>query len=184
MGSSMAWTIGGGTILYDLFAHRHSRDIEIFVSDPQILLFLTPRSNEVAEQVANAGSYVESSNFIKFVTQAGEIDFIVAPRLTSPYAIPRGICGHRAMVETPVEILATKVLYRAESFTARDISDLVFAMEARRRTRRASTNQFRDISYFTYARSRRSRASGSIVRSVSESDSPHSFRSAFCPPAV
>jgi hypothetical protein len=129
MGSKIDWTIGGGTMLNDMFAHRESKDIDIFVSDPQILLFLTPRSNDVAEQIGDAGSYVESSNFIKFVTRNGEIDFIVAPRLTKPHAIPRDIGDHPAMVETPVEILAKKVLYRAEAFTGRDLFDLAFLIE-------------------------------------------------------
>lgn len=110
MGGRIDWTIGGETMLHDMFAHRESKDIDIFVSDPQILLFLTPRSNDVAEQIGDAGSYVESSNFIKLVTRTGEIDFIVAPHLTKPHAIEREIGGHTAMVETPVEILAKKVL--------------------------------------------------------------------------
>ncbi len=74
------WTIGGGTMLDDMFGHRDSKDIDIFVSDPHYLLFLTPRLNATAEAIAD--KYIEASNTIKIIVAAGEIDFIVAPRLT------------------------------------------------------------------------------------------------------
>ncbi|MGD0107518.1 MAG: hypothetical protein ABSC06_26290 [Rhodopila sp.] len=57
------WTIGGGTMLDDMFGHRDSRDIDIFVPDPQFLLFLTPRVNAKAEAIAD--KYIEASNAIK-----------------------------------------------------------------------------------------------------------------------
>jgi hypothetical protein len=130
MGGKISWTIGGGTMLHELFAHRYSHDIDIFVNDPQVLLYITPRTNDVADQVCHAGSnYIESSNFIKFVTPDGEIDFIVAPRLTTPHALERSIGSRQAMVETAAEILAKKLLYRAEQFTGRDIFDLAFLIE-------------------------------------------------------
>ncbi len=130
MGSKISWTIGGGTMLHELFAHRYSHDIDIFVNDPQVLLYITPRTNDVADQVCHTGSnYIESSNFIKFVTPGGEIDFIVAPRLTTPHALERAIGSRQAMVETATEILAKKLLYRAEQFTGRDIFDLAFLIE-------------------------------------------------------
>jgi hypothetical protein len=92
MGSRIGWSIGGGTMLHEMFGHRFSRDLDIFVSDPQVLLFLTPRTNDAAEQICdNRGSYVEASNFIKFVTPDGEIDFNVAPHLTKSFAVAREI---------------------------------------------------------------------------------------------
>jgi Nucleotidyl transferase AbiEii toxin, Type IV TA system len=121
------WTVGGGTMLDDMFGHRDSRDIDIFVPDPQFLLFLTPRVNAKAEAIAN--KYIEASNAIKIFVAEGEIDFIVAPRLTEPGATSRHIGQYPAMVETPAEILAKKVFYRASDFTARDIFDLAFLIE-------------------------------------------------------
>jgi hypothetical protein len=125
----IAWTIGGGTMLHQMFAHRHSRDIDIFLGDPQVLLYLTPRTNDAAERIAETGSYQESSNFIKFVTPHGEIDFIVAPHLLKRYATARTVGTRLALVETPAEIVAKKLLYRAADFTARDIFDLAFLIE-------------------------------------------------------
>jgi hypothetical protein len=65
----------------------------------------------------------------KFFVAEGEIDFIVAPRLTQPGATSRHIGQHTAMVETPAEFLAKKVFYRASDFTARDIFDWAFLIE-------------------------------------------------------
>ena len=69
-------------MLDEMFGHRDSKDIDIFVSDPQFLLFLTPRVNARAEAIAD--KYIEASNAIKIFVSQGEIDFIVAPRLTEP----------------------------------------------------------------------------------------------------
>jgi hypothetical protein len=127
------WTIGGGTMLYRKYRHRHSRDIDIFVADAQALPALSPRLNEVAAAYAErlSGSYVEQSNFVKLLLPDGEIDFIVAPHLTAPFANPEAIGGRIVLVETPVEILAKKIFYRAADFTARDLFDLAFLIENR-----------------------------------------------------
>jgi hypothetical protein len=128
-GSKIVWSIGGGTMLHQIFSHRHSKDIGIFLSDPQVLLVLSPRTNDVAERIANVGKYEEGSNFVKFATSHGEINFIVAPQLTKPHATAQPIGPRMVMVETPAEIMAKKLLYRAAEFTARDIFDLAFMIE-------------------------------------------------------
>ncbi len=43
------WSFGGGTVLMLKHHHRFSKDIDIFVPDPQHLGFLTPRLNDTAE---------------------------------------------------------------------------------------------------------------------------------------
>jgi hypothetical protein len=129
LGAKIAWTLGGGSALNHMFGHRDSRDVDIFINDPQLLLFITPRVNLIAEQIGEQGSYVESSNFIRFQTPDGEIDFIVAPHLTVPFAEEATVGLYVAMVETPAEILAKKLLYRADSFAARDIFDFAFLIE-------------------------------------------------------
>ncbi len=121
------WTAGGDAMLSYMFGHRDGKDIDVFVTDPQCLLFLIPRVNAKAKAVADG--YIEASNAIKIFVAEGEIDFIVAPRLTEPGATSRHIGRHRAMVQTPAEILAKKVFYRAPEFTARDIFDLAFLIE-------------------------------------------------------
>lgn len=37
------WTLGGGTVLMFRYQHRLSKDIDIFVPDPQYLGYVTPR---------------------------------------------------------------------------------------------------------------------------------------------
>lgn len=43
------WTFGGGTVLMLRHGHRLSKDIDIFVPDPQYLGFVSPRLSDAAE---------------------------------------------------------------------------------------------------------------------------------------
>lgn len=126
------WTIGGGTMLWLRFRHRESRDIDIFLSDPQRLGVLSPRLNSQTEIMVNEqdGKYIEQSSFLKLAFSEGDIDFVVAPHLTTPYAEAGEIDRRSVLIETPREILAKKLLYRADDFTARDLFDLAFLIEA------------------------------------------------------
>jgi hypothetical protein len=45
------WSFGGGTVLMLRHRHRISKDVDIFVSDPQYLAYLTPRLNTKAESL-------------------------------------------------------------------------------------------------------------------------------------
>lgn len=125
------WTLGGGTMLWLRFRHRESRDLDIFLSDPQLLGALSPRLNSESERIVHqrGGKFIEQSNFLKLAFPEGDIDFIIAPHLTAPYAEPGEIDGRAVMIETPREILGKKLLYRAEDFTARDLFDLAFLIE-------------------------------------------------------
>lgn len=49
--SDPLWTFGGGTVLMLRHNHRHSKDIDIFVPDPQYLGFFTPHLSDVAEAI-------------------------------------------------------------------------------------------------------------------------------------
>jgi len=46
------WTSGGGTVLTLRHRHRPSRDIDLFLNDPQVLSFLSPRLNDSVAMVA------------------------------------------------------------------------------------------------------------------------------------
>jgi len=46
------WTLGGGTVLMFRYRHRRSKDIDIFVPDPQYLGHVTPRLSDLAESIA------------------------------------------------------------------------------------------------------------------------------------
>jgi predicted nucleotidyltransferase component of viral defense system len=122
------WTFGGGTVLMFRYQHRLSKDIDIFVSDPQYLGFATPRLSDVAAAVST--QYVENqSAYVKLICAEGEIDFVASPNLTeSPYEVWK-INGEHIRVETATEIVAKKLWHRGDRATARDLFDLSLVIE-------------------------------------------------------
>jgi len=65
------WSFGGGTVLMRRHHHRFSKDIDIFVPDPQYLGYLTPRLNDKAE--ALTGNYIEQANSLKLIFPEGRL---------------------------------------------------------------------------------------------------------------
>jgi len=121
------WSFGGGTVLMRRHHHRYSKDIDIFLPDPQYLGHLTPRLNTVAESLTS--HYIEQHGFTKLYFPEGEIDFIASGHLTpAPTAIEQ-LFGHDVAVETSTEIVAKKVWHRGPEFAARDIFDLAMVAE-------------------------------------------------------
>ncbi|MBB3010025.1 nucleotidyl transferase AbiEii/AbiGii toxin family protein [Cupriavidus alkaliphilus] len=121
------WTFGGGTVLMLRYRHRFSRDIDLFVPDPQYLGFVTPRLSETAESITS--DYVEQGNFVKLVLDAGEVDIVASPNLTEePFEIWE-IMGRPVKVETAAEIVAKKLYHRGDRATARDLFDLAVVVE-------------------------------------------------------
>ena len=122
------WTLGGGTVLMFRYQHRLSKDIDIFVPDPQYLSFVTPRLSDVAAAISD--QYVEDqSSYVKLIRPEGEIDFVASPNLTdSPFEMWH-IDGHHIRVETAAEIVAKKLWHRGDRATARDLFDLSLVIE-------------------------------------------------------
>jgi len=121
------WTFGGGTVLMRRHKHRFSKDVDIFINDPQFLGFLTPRLSPTAESLT--AQYIEDHNYVKLVFSEGEIDFVAAPPLTPNPAHVETLFDHQILVETSAEIVAKKVWHRGFEFTARDIFDLSMVAE-------------------------------------------------------
>ena len=121
------WTFGGGTVLMLRYGHRFSKDIDIFVPDPQSLGFVTPRLSDVAESIT--ADYVEAANYVKLYLPEGEIDFVAAPNLTAPGFEIQTILGRQVRVETSVEIIAKKMWHRGDRITGRDIFDFALIAE-------------------------------------------------------
>lgn len=121
------WSFGGGTVLMRRHRHRFSKDIDIFVSDPQYLGYLTPRLNTKAE--ALTAHYIEQNNSLKLYFPEGEIDFVASAPLTKNPTITETLFGRKVQVESSTEIIAKKVWHRGEQFTARDIFDLAMVSE-------------------------------------------------------
>ena len=118
------WSFGGGTVLMRRYRHRVSKDVDLFVPDPQYLGYVSPRLNDTAESLTS--KYLETAISVKLFFPEGEIDFIASAPLTEKPFVIETVLGRRVRVETTAEILAKKVRHRGRDFTARDIFDLAF----------------------------------------------------------
>ena len=121
------WSFGGGTVLMRRPRHRFSKDIDIFVPDPQCLPYLSPRLNPAAEELTS--DYVEQTGFLKLAFPEGEIDFVASAPLTEDPTVVETLFDRQVEVETSTEIVAKKVWHRGDQFAARDIFDLAMVME-------------------------------------------------------
>src|SRR3974377_289039 len=59
------WVLGGGTALMIHARHRLSKDIDVFIDDPQYLSFLSPRL--AGEGIWECKAYEESANHLRLV---------------------------------------------------------------------------------------------------------------------
>jgi hypothetical protein len=123
-------TFGGGTVLMLRYDHRMSKDIDLFVPDPQSLGFVTPRLSDVADSLCDS-QYVEANNYVKLQLPQGEIDFVASPNLLAPQHAFEvwNLFGHDVRVETAAEIVAKKMFHRGDKATARDLFDLAMVIE-------------------------------------------------------
>jgi hypothetical protein len=121
------WTFGGGTVLMLRHAHRLSKDVDIFVPDPQYLGFVSPRLSDAAERVSQ--DYVEGPGYVKLLRPEGEIDFVASPNLTVQPYDEWTLLGRTVKVETAAEIVAKKLWHRGDRATARDLFDLSLMIE-------------------------------------------------------
>jgi hypothetical protein len=63
--------------------HRESRDIDIFLPDPQLLPFLNPGTHDFQFEIQPDTYEGDGARSLKFVFHGiGEIDFIVASAMT------------------------------------------------------------------------------------------------------
>jgi hypothetical protein len=64
------WTFGGGTVLMFRYGHRLSKDIDIFVPDPQYLGYVTPRLSDTAASLTEQYTEMPGS-FVKLQFEVG-----------------------------------------------------------------------------------------------------------------
>jgi len=121
------WSFGGGTVLMRRFGHRFSRDIDLFVPDPQYLGYLDPELNDAVE--ALTPRHLKAANFLRLYFDEGEVDFIAAAPVTDKPRIVERVLDRDVQVDTSIEIVGKKIQYRAAEFTARDMFDLSFMAE-------------------------------------------------------
>lgn len=121
------WTFGGGTVLMRRYQHRLSKDIDIFVPDPQALNYVNPRINSTAEDIAL--HYDEASMYVKLYLKEGEIDFVASPNLTEQSYVNEEMFGRTVKVETSAEIIAKKFFHRGDRLMVRDMFDFALVAE-------------------------------------------------------
>jgi hypothetical protein len=124
------WSLGGGTVLMFYYGHRKSKDIDIFVPDPQFLGYVNPRLGGRGEEVTS--NYKDGTEFVKLFLPEGEIDFVASPTLTDNPFEEHEVLGRNILLETPVEIVAKKLWYRGDRATPRDLLDLALVIEHHR----------------------------------------------------
>lgn len=111
--------LGGGTRLMLDLEHRISHDIDLFISNPQWLGYLSPRLNDNISDIIDG--YEEGSEFLKLRFQNGEIDFIVRTPLLKNSPISHLDTVFK--VEPIMEVLAKKLFFRGHALTSRDLFD-------------------------------------------------------------
>jgi len=121
------WSFGGGTVLMRRFRHRYSKDIDLFVPDPQYLGYLDPELND--RIAALTSRHLRAANYVRLYFPEGEVDFIAAAPVTDNPRVTEAILGRNVLVDTSIEIVAKKLKYRASDFTARDIFDFSLVVE-------------------------------------------------------
>ncbi|MBX9826946.1 MAG: nucleotidyl transferase AbiEii/AbiGii toxin family protein [Xanthobacteraceae bacterium] len=110
--------------------HRESRDVDIFLQDPQHLSLLDPDKRDFDFELRPSAHDGDGAKFLKLIFESiGEIDFIVGqPRTTNP-TIRREIEGEDILLETVPEVITKKIVYRGANIRPRDIFDIAAASE-------------------------------------------------------
>ncbi|CAH1386580.1 conserved hypothetical protein [Candidatus Nitrotoga sp. M5] len=121
------WSLGGGTVLMFYYAHRKSKDIDIFFPDPQFLGYVNPRLGGRGEEVTT--EYKDGTEFVKLFLPEGEIDFVASSTLTKNPFEEYEVLDRKVLLETPIEIVAKKLWYRGDMATPRDLLDLALVIE-------------------------------------------------------
>jgi hypothetical protein len=124
------WTLGGGTAMMLQIDHRESQDVDIFLSDPQLLPYLDPQKRDFRFEIWPTDYDGDGSSFQKFAFEdIGEIDFIVGRAMTPSPTTQTTIEGETTLLETIPEIISKKIYYRGSSIRPRDIFDIAAAGE-------------------------------------------------------
>jgi Nucleotidyl transferase AbiEii toxin, Type IV TA system len=118
--------------------HQVSYDIDVFLSDLQLLGFLDPDLNSFNFEKEPTAFPGDGARFQRFVFKdLGEIDFFAAPPLTEMSSMETVIENQVVRLETIPEIIAKKIHFRGKSMQTRDLFDIAAAA-------RTHSNEVRD----------------------------------------
>lgn len=125
---------GGGTALaIYYFQHRLSFDIDLFVTDVQILNYLSPKHWIDETNKFNSSQYIDLSNHIRVLEKKNNIkvDVLVSQSASSNYLLDdsKSIFNSDVYVESIEDIIAKKIVYRRNDNLTRDIIDIAIAIK-------------------------------------------------------
>lgn len=115
---------GGGTALAVHYHHRISYDVDLFVTDANVLRDLTPARNPATKRLLDGRKYEYPGSYLKLHLDVGEIDFILAASRTDDPCQAWSFDGRPLQIETPWETAIKKIFYRPSTFKVRDVFDL------------------------------------------------------------
>jgi predicted nucleotidyltransferase component of viral defense system len=124
---------GGGTALaIYYFQHRLSFDIDLFVTDVQVLNYLSPKHWIDDTENFNSIKYIDLANHIRVLERKNNIkvDILVTQSSSSKYLLDNSktIFNSDIYVESIEDIIAKKIVYRANDNLTRDIIDIAIAI--------------------------------------------------------
>ena len=125
---------GGGTALaIYYFQHRLSFDIDLFVTDVQILNYLSPKYWIDETNKFNTSKYIDLSNHIRVLDKKNNIkvDVLVSQNPSSEYLLDdsKVIFNSDIYVESIEDIIGKKIVYRRNDNLTRDIIDIAIAIK-------------------------------------------------------
>ena len=125
---------GGGTALaIYYFQHRLSFDIDLFVTDIQVLNYLSPKHWIEETNLFNSSSYIDLSNHIRVLHKENniKIDVLVAQGASKGYLVDdsKKIFDTIIYVESIEDIIAKKIVYRRNDNLTRDIIDIAISIK-------------------------------------------------------
>ncbi len=125
------WTFGGGTAMMLQIDHRESRDVDLFLDDPQLLPYVEAAVAEMQFQIGTPTYSGDGRGHLKIAfEEIGEIDFLVTGHMTNDYAVKCSILGRDVQLETIPEIIAKKIRFRGALIQPRDVFDIAAAFES------------------------------------------------------
>jgi predicted nucleotidyltransferase component of viral defense system len=117
------------------FQHRLSFDIDLFVTDIQILNYLSPKHWIDETDKFNTSKYIDLSNHIRVLEKQNNIkvDVLVSQNASSDYLLDNSkvIFTSDVYVESIEDIIAKKIVYRRNDNLTRDIIDIAIAIKSK-----------------------------------------------------
>lgn len=125
---------GGGTALaIYYFQHRLSFDVDLFVQDPQIMNYLSPKHWLEDSSTFGDEMYIDFANHIRVLSAKNKIklDVLVAQDNLADCLIDDSnkLFSATVHVESIEDIIAKKIIHRRKGNFTRDIIDISIAIE-------------------------------------------------------